>query len=151
MRGMKLVGLCAMALFLGTMVCGDKGDAGGKSQGNQGDGQGQGGKGDCVTCYPAFTTPTPVDPDLLCPGSADKLRALQECICQNCGAAEGDACYPLCTGEQMSPDAACQTCVQMVTSADGACNPQADAWTSRDRRAQKGEGQPDKTTQRAPG
>jgi hypothetical protein len=157
MRRLNLVSVCAMALFLGTMVasagCGDDGgdsrrssssssttssssssSGGGGGQGGaggQGEGGGSGGQGgageECVTCFKALTTSMDPEDPTLCAATKPKLLALQSCICAACGAAAGDACYVTCTTEAATDDA-CRACGTMAaTAADGACKTEGDA------------------------
>ncbi|WP_437276189.1 hypothetical protein WME90_33765 [Sorangium sp. So ce375] len=102
---------------------GGGGDVGGAGQG--GAGQGGGGDAECVTC----SEPLLGDADTadLCESSVPKYQALTECICANCGAAEGDACFASCNGDE-EPSDECTACgMEAATTEGGACLEQGTA------------------------
>lgn len=93
---------------------------GGTGEGGAGEGgAGEGGSGaECVTCSaPLLLGADPAD---LCESSKEKYAAVTACLCAECGAAEGDACYASCTTEE-APSAACTTCGQTAAAVGGAC------------------------------
>ncbi|KYF50427.1 hypothetical protein BE08_07880 [Sorangium cellulosum] len=151
MRSINLVGIVSMALMLGATAfgagCGDDAEGGtgggttassttttsattGTGGGDEGGGgaggedSGEGGAGgedaDCVTCSaPLLQDADPAD---LCESSVPKYTALTACICEACGAAEGDPCFEVCTTEGGEQSAECTTCGEMAaTTAEGAC------------------------------
>ncbi|WP_438015246.1 hypothetical protein WMF18_30785 [Sorangium sp. So ce315] len=76
--------------------------------------------GECVTCSaPLLQGADKAD---LCPSSVPKYTALTACICEACGAAEGDPCYDVCSPEGGEQSDECTACGTMVaTTAEGAC------------------------------
>ncbi|WP_437943230.1 hypothetical protein WMF27_31775 [Sorangium sp. So ce281] len=102
---------------------GGGGGTGGSGEGGSGEGGagGTGGGEDCVTCSaPLLTEADPAD---LCESSMPKYQAVTQCICETCGAAEGDPCFAACDPETDVPaDAECQACgTAAATTAEGAC------------------------------
>jgi hypothetical protein len=100
---------------------------GGGGAGQGGAGQGGGGDAECVACSdPLLNDADKAD---LCASSAPKYQAVTECICANCGAAEGDPCFASCNsngGEEPSEE--CTACgVEAATSEEGACLEQGTA------------------------
>ncbi|WP_437574970.1 hypothetical protein [Sorangium sp. So ce887] len=93
---------------------------GGAGEGGAGEGgAGEGGSGaECVTCSAPLLLGA--DPANLCASSMEKYEAVTACLCEACGAAEGDACYASCTTEEV-PDTACTTCGQTAAAVGGAC------------------------------
>lgn len=150
MRTINLVGIGSMALMLAATAfsagCkiteGDGvGGAGGEGttsttstgtptggEGGSGEGgSGEGGSAACLTCLDAF------DPDLdgdVCEGSVDEYDALAACLCEACGATEGDPCYAACN-EDAAQDEACVMCGQAAIS-NGACPTEFEACTNDD-------------------
>ena len=144
MRSINLVGIVSMALMLGATAfgagCGDdsEGGAGGgttasstttsSASGTGGSDEGGGGAGgedsgeggaggeeaDCVSCSaPLLLDADPAD---LCEASLPKYAELTACICETCGAAEGDPCYEVRTTEGGEPSAECTTCGEMAAT-----------------------------------
>ncbi|WP_437793248.1 hypothetical protein [Sorangium sp. So ce693] len=111
---------------------GGSGGTGGSGQGGSGQGgSGEGGAGgtgggaDCVTCSAPLVADA--DPADLCESSIPKYEAVTQCICEACGAAEGDPCYVACTTDEAA-DEACNACgTEAATTADGACIEQGTA------------------------
>lgn len=155
MRNINLVSIGSVALILGATAfsagCGDDtettgsgggttasssagegggggtGGTGGSGEGGSGEGGagGTGGGADCVTCSAPLVAMA--DPADLCESSIPKYEAVTECICEACGAAEGDPCYVACTTDEAA-DEACNTCgSEAATTADGACIEQGTA------------------------
>ncbi|MGK3986224.1 hypothetical protein WME99_24475 [Sorangium sp. So ce136] len=103
-----------------TTGTGGSDEGGGGSGGSDEGGGGSGGEdAECVTCSAPLLTGA--DPDDLCESSKPKYAALTACMCEACGAAEGDVCYTACTTDEAA-DAACTECgTTAATTADGAC------------------------------
>ncbi|AUX25281.1 hypothetical protein SOCEGT47_058250 [Sorangium cellulosum] len=132
MRSVHLVSIGSTALLLATTAisagCGDDdtepadtttttastGSAGGEDGAGEG-GAGAGGAGEggatgdetCVTC----SAPLLLGADIadLCEVSRPKYVEVTTCICDVCGAAEGDSCYTSCTTDE-APSADCEAC-----------------------------------------
>ncbi|WP_437924920.1 hypothetical protein WMF37_38725 [Sorangium sp. So ce291] len=104
----------------GTTGTGGSDEGGGGSGGSDEGGGGSGGEGaECVTCSAPLLTGA--DPTELCESSVAKYEALTECICEACGAAEGDVCYTACTTDEAASDE-CKACgTTAATTQDGAC------------------------------
>ncbi|WP_437731564.1 hypothetical protein [Sorangium sp. So ce1335] len=148
MRSIHFVGTVSMALMLGATAfvagCGDDsgedtsggttassttssssttgaGTGGGGGEDTGGEGGGGGGEdADCVSCSaPLLLGADSAD---LCESSVPKYVALTDCICEACGAAEGDPCYNVCSEEGGERSAECTTCGEMAaTTAEGEC------------------------------
>ncbi|WP_157907073.1 MULTISPECIES: hypothetical protein [Sorangium] len=150
---MNLVSIGSMALILGATAfsagCGDDtetttgsgggttasssagegggGGTGGSGEGGSGEGGGggTGGSEECVTCSAPLVADA--DPADLCESSIPKYQAVTQCICETCGAADGDPCYVACTTDEVA-DAACEACgTEAATTAEGACIEQGTA------------------------
>ncbi|WP_437597302.1 hypothetical protein [Sorangium sp. So ce590] len=102
----------------GTTGTGGEGGEGGAGEGGAG---GEGGSGvACASC--AAPLLLGADPDDLCASSKEKYDAVTACLCAECGAAEGDACYDSCDPEtDVAPNEACTTCGQTAAAVGGAC------------------------------
>ncbi|WP_437851926.1 hypothetical protein [Sorangium sp. So ce363] len=100
---------------------------GGSGEGGSGEGGGggTGGSEECVTCSaPLVANADPAD---LCESSIPKYEAVTQCICETCGAAEGDPCFAACTTDEIA-DEACEACgTEAATTAEGACIEQGTA------------------------
>ncbi|WP_437709872.1 hypothetical protein WMF45_35150 [Sorangium sp. So ce448] len=106
---------------------GGTGGEGGSGEGGSGEGGGggTGGSDACVTCSAPLVADA--DPADLCESSIPKYQAVTECICEACGAADGDPCYVACTTDEAA-DEACNACgTEAATTADGACIEQGTA------------------------
>jgi hypothetical protein len=143
MRNINLISIGSMALILGATAfsagCGDDtettGSGGGTTAssttgeggaGEGGAGQGGGGAAECVACS-APLLEEGVDTADLCESSVPKYQALTECICANCGAAEGDPCFASCDGDE-EPSDECTACgMEAATTEGGACLEQGTA------------------------
>ncbi|WP_437965442.1 hypothetical protein WMF04_38275 [Sorangium sp. So ce260] len=100
---------------------------GGAGEGGAGEGgAGEGGAGaECVTCSAPLLTEA--NPDDLCGPSEAKYDAITACICAECGAAAGDACYASCTAGAQPTDA-CTLCgTNAALTPTGACKAEGDA------------------------
>ena len=119
-------GTTASSTTSATTGTGGSDEGGGGSGGSDEGGGGSGGEdAECVTCSAPLLTGA--DPDDLCESSKPKYNALTACICEACGAAEGDACYTACNTETEA-DEACSECgTAAATTADGACAEQGTA------------------------
>ncbi|XXT16803.1 hypothetical protein WME94_41885 [Sorangium sp. So ce429] len=113
-------GSTASSTTSGTTGTGGSDEGGGGSGGSDEGGGGSGGEdADCVTCSAPLLNDA--DPSDLCESSKPKYDALTACMCEACGAEEGDICYTACTTEE-APDAACTECgTAAATTEDGAC------------------------------
>ncbi|WP_437543847.1 hypothetical protein WME95_34965 [Sorangium sp. So ce327] len=108
---------------------GGTGGTGGSGEGGSGEGGGggTGGSEECVTCSaPLVANADPAD---LCESSIPKYQAVTDCICETCGAAEGDPCFAACDpNSDEAPDAECEACgTAAATTAEGACIEQGTA------------------------
>ncbi|MGK4002604.1 hypothetical protein WMF31_08270 [Sorangium sp. So ce1036] len=99
-----------------TASTGSAGGEDGAGEGGAGEGgAGEGGAGEggatgdetCVTCSAPLLQGADVAD--LCEVSRPKYVAVTTCICEVCGAAEGDSCYISCTTDE-APSAECETC-----------------------------------------
>ncbi|WP_437740713.1 hypothetical protein WMF39_34310 [Sorangium sp. So ce1504] len=100
---------------------GGTGGEGGSGEGGSGEGGGggTGGSEECVTCSAPLVADA--DPADLCESSKPKYDAVTQCICETCGAADGDPCYVACTTDEVA-DAECNACgTAAATTAEGAC------------------------------
>ncbi|WP_437285788.1 hypothetical protein [Sorangium sp. So ce406] len=96
------------------------GTGGEGGEGGGGDGGGGGEGVECVTCSAPLLDDA--DPNDLCESSLPKYVALTDCICEACGAADGDPCFNECSPEGAEQSDECTACGSMVaTEADGAC------------------------------
>ncbi|WP_437973903.1 hypothetical protein WMF11_35475 [Sorangium sp. So ce295] len=104
---------------------GGTGGTGGEGGSGEGGGGGTGGSDACVTCSAPLVADA--DPADLCESSIPKYQAVTECICETCGAADGDPCYVACTTDEAA-DEACNACgTEAATTAEGACIEQGTA------------------------
>ncbi|WP_437828394.1 hypothetical protein [Sorangium sp. So ce1153] len=113
-------GTTASSSTSATTGTGGSDEGGGGSGGSDEGGGGSGGEGaECVTCSAPLLRGA--DPNELCESSVEKYTALTACICEACGAAEGDPCYTACTTEEAADDACSECGTTAATTADGAC------------------------------
>ncbi|MGK3959745.1 hypothetical protein WMF38_42695 [Sorangium sp. So ce118] len=113
-------GSTASSTTSATTGTGGSDEGGGGSGGSDEGGGGAGGEdAECVTCSAPLLADA--DPDDLCESSKPKYAALTACMCEACGAAEGDVCYTACTTAE-TPSDECTACgTTAATAADGAC------------------------------
>ncbi|WP_437479564.1 hypothetical protein WME75_33835 [Sorangium sp. So ce1014] len=117
----------------GTTGTGGDGGEGGAGEGGSGEGgAGEGGAGEggsgaaCVPCSAPLLLGA--DPDDLCASSKEMYEAVTACLCEACGAAEGDACYDSCDPTtDVEPNEACTLCGQTAAAVGGACETEGGA------------------------
>ncbi|WP_437501538.1 hypothetical protein [Sorangium sp. So ce1099] len=113
-------GSTASSTTSGTTGTGGSDEGGGGSGGSDAGGGGTGGEAaECVTCSAPLLVGA--DPNDLCESSVAKYTALTQCMCEACGAAEGDVCYTACTTEEEADEACTECGTAAATTEDGAC------------------------------